>query len=161
MSNQKKTNQPSIASFFAKKDSSIIKTPKKEVELPSIRIENKEPLQSPSSDSDDKSLSFVPTKRAKKRVLSFDESDQDQKSNSSIENIKETPTKIVKQMKIIDTKDENNKIITQIEQTTTIPIEQPTTITIEQKNVADPQSYNPGKTNYDPINDACWKLGDK
>ncbi|CAF2681079.1 unnamed protein product [Rotaria sp. Silwood2] len=76
---------------------------KKEVERQSIRIENKEPLQSSSSDSDDKSLSFVPTKRSKKCVLSFDERDQDQKSNSSTENIKETPTKIVTQMKIIDT----------------------------------------------------------
>ncbi|CAF1050653.1 unnamed protein product [Rotaria sordida] len=164
MNNQKKNNQPSIASFFAKKDSSIIKTPKKETEPPSIRIENKEPIKSPSSDSDDKSFVFAPTKRSKKRVLSFDDSDQDQKSNSSTENMKETPTKIVKQMKIIDTKveikNENNKTITQIEQTTTVPIEQPATITIEQKNVTDPQSYNPGKTNYDPINDACWKLDD-
>ncbi|CAF3171394.1 unnamed protein product [Rotaria sp. Silwood2] len=66
-----------LSSLFAKKDSSIIKTAKKEVERQSIRIENKEPLQSSSSDSDDKSLSFVPTKRSKKCVLSFDERDQD------------------------------------------------------------------------------------
>ena len=90
-----------------------------------IKVENKEPSKSPSSDSEDKSLQFVPTKRSKKRVLSFDDSDQDQKSNSSTENIKETPSKIVKQMKIIDTK---------VEETTTI-IEQKTTIIlpVEQK----------------------------
>ncbi len=108
-----------FSSFFAKKDSSGIITPKKEVERLPIKVENKEPIKSPSSDSDDKSFSFAPTKRSKKRVLSFDESDQDQKSNSSTENIKETPTKIVKQMKINDTKleikDENN---TKIEQKT-------------------------------------------
>lgn len=28
-------------------------------------------------------------------------------------------------------------------------------------SLTDPQSYNPAKTNYDPINDACWKFGDK
>jgi hypothetical protein len=143
MNNQKKTNQPSIAyvklfilwrieinlfsSFFTKKDQPPIISPKKEIERSSISVKNKE---SPSSDSDDKSLIFAPTKRAKKRVLSFDESDQDQKSNSSNENIKETPTKIVKQMKIIDTKveikDENNTTVTKIEQTTTVPIEQKT-----------------------------------
>jgi hypothetical protein len=130
MSVQKKTNQPSIAyvelsillikikfiyfsSFFVKKDQPPVISP--------IKVENKEPIKSPSSDSDDKSLLFVPTKRTKKRVLSFDESDQDQKSNSSTENMKETPTKNVKQMKIIDTKVENN---TTIEQMTTLPIEQ-------------------------------------
>jgi hypothetical protein len=112
-------------SFFAKKDSSGIITPKKEIERPPIKLGNKEPVRSPSSDSEDKSLPFAPTKRAKKRVLSFDESDQDQKSNSSNENIKETPTKIVKQMKIIDTKVEiKDEHSTTIEQTIIIPIEQ-------------------------------------
>lgn len=105
-----------------------MKTPKKEIEISPLRIENKERIESPSSDSDDKSFSLLPTKRSKKRVLSLDESDHDQKSNSSNENIKETPTKVVKQMKIVDTKteikNENNTIITKVEQKTTIQIEQ-------------------------------------
>jgi hypothetical protein len=105
-----------FSSFFTKKDQTGIITPKKELERPPIKVENKSPIKSPSSDSDEKSLPLAPTKRAKKRVLSFDESDQDQKSNSSTENIKETPTKIVKQMKI-----ESPKII---EQPTIVPIEQ-------------------------------------
>ncbi|CAF1328207.1 unnamed protein product [Rotaria magnacalcarata] len=155
MNIQKKTNQPSIASFFSKTDSSIIKTPKKESEPPSIRVENKEVIKSPSSDSEDKPFALAPTKKSRKRVLSFDESGPDEKSNASNENIKKTPTKAVKQMKIIDTKieinDEKDSIFTKIEQTTITPI--------EQKTITDTQSYNPGKTNYDPINDACWKLG--
>lgn len=78
-------------------------------------------------------------------------------------------------MKIIDTKvieikDEDKTII---EQTTTTT----TTVPIEQKkyfekrelqseslfifSVVDLQSYNPGKSNYDAMNDACWKLGEK
>jgi hypothetical protein len=28
-------------------------------------------------------------------------------------------------------------------------------------SVIEPQSYNPGKTNYDPNNDACWKTGEE
>ncbi|CAF5208846.1 unnamed protein product [Rotaria magnacalcarata] len=130
MNIQKKTNQPSIASFFSKTDSSIIKTPKKESEPPSIRVENKEVIKSPSSDSEDKPFALAPTKKSRKRVLSFDESGPDEKSNASNENIKKTPTKAVKQMKIIDTKieinDEKDSIFTKIEQTTITPIEQKT-----------------------------------
>jgi hypothetical protein len=105
-----------FSSFFTKKDQPPVITPKKEIVGSPISIKNK---LSPSSDSED---SFVPTKRSRKRVLSFDE------SNSSTENIKETPTKIVKQMKIIDTKveikEENNTAVTKIEQAIIVPIEQ-------------------------------------
>ena len=104
-----------------------------------IKVENKEPIVYPSSDSEDKSLDIAPVKRSKKRVLSFDESDTEQKSNSPKENLKKTPTKSIKQMKIEE------------------PIVE---LPIEQKTIADPQSYNPGKTTYDPMNDACWKLGE-
>jgi hypothetical protein len=65
-----------LRSFFTKKDQAGIIIP--------IKVENKEPIKSPSSDSDDL---VVPTKRSKKRVLSFDESDQDEN---------------IKQMKIIE-----------------------------------------------------------
>ncbi|CAF1515364.1 unnamed protein product [Adineta steineri] len=203
MSNQKKTNQPSIASFFTKKDHAPIISPRKEIVTSPIRINNKEPVVSPSSDSEDR---ILPTKRSKKRLLSFDESDNEQKSTSSTENKKKTPIKAVKQMKTVDTKpeikeenkkktptktikqvksidtkaeikEENDKKtpIKTVKQTkiidtkaeikeenndTIIKIEQTTTVPIEQKIIVDPQLYNPGKTNYDPMNDACWKLGE-
>ena len=74
-------------------------TPKKELERPVITVDNKERSPSPSSDSEDKSITFAPSKRSKKRVLSFDE------SNSSTENVKESPKKPVKQMKTIKKKE--------------------------------------------------------
>ncbi|CAF1113878.1 unnamed protein product [Adineta ricciae] len=149
MSNTKKTSQPSIASFFTKKGQAPVISPKKEAIKSPITVKNEAPINSPSSDSEDK---IIPAKRAKKRVLSFDE------SNSSTENAKESPVKAVKQIKITDTKAEVKEEI----QTIVPKVEQPTTtnVPLEQKSVADPQSYNPGKTNYDPVNDACWKIGE-
>jgi len=72
-----------FSSFFTKKDQAGIITP--------IKVENKEPIKSPSSDSDDL---VVPTKRSKKRVLSFDESDLD---NENIKQMKiiESPAKVI------------------------------------------------------------------
>jgi hypothetical protein len=69
-------------SFFTKKDQAGIITP--------IKVENKEPIKSPSSDSDDL---VVPTKRSKKRVLSFDENDQDE--NIKQMKIIESPAKVI------------------------------------------------------------------
>jgi len=72
----------SFSSFFTKKDQAGIITP--------IKVKNKEPIKSPSSDSDDL---VVPTKRSKKRVLSFDESDQDE--NIKQMKIIESPAKVI------------------------------------------------------------------
>lgn len=69
-------------SFFTKKDQAGIIIP--------IKVENKEPIKSPSSDSDDL---VVPTKRSKKRVLSFDENDQDE--NIKQMKIIESPAKVI------------------------------------------------------------------
>ena len=124
-----------FSSFFGKKDAD---------RRPPVSVENTAVLKSPSSESEETSPVISRTKKSKKRLLSADD---EEKSDSP------------KQMKV-EVKEENRP-----------------TVSLEQKrwkiagcswssteicsSVVELQLYNPGKKDYDPMNDACWKLGER
>jgi len=150
MSSTKRTSQPSIASFFAKKDSSTTRPPISVVNSDTKDKEIEE-VKTESSDSTDTSPIISRTKRAKKRLLSADETDQSAEENQ-MKSIS-SPTKTIKQIKIKNEQSPSKLIIIPPPMTTS-------TDPIEQKTCVDPQSFNPSKNDYDPINDASWKLNE-